>query len=77
MTSPDRWHMAMMAGVASRSWRAAVLALVTLLLLGTAATRPVAAHGPDAGLPEPPLRLSEKVEVVVADAARSRAGRRS
>jgi CubicO group peptidase (beta-lactamase class C family) len=58
--------MAMKAGVASRGWRAAVLALVALLL-GIAATRPVAANGPDAGLPESPLRLSETVEVVVAD----------
>jgi CubicO group peptidase (beta-lactamase class C family) len=66
MTSPDRWHMATMAGVASLSWRAAVLALVAILL-GAAATRPAAAHGPDAGVPESPLRLSETVGDVVAD----------
>jgi hypothetical protein len=53
----------------ARSWRAAVLALVALLL-GTVATNHVAAHGPASNVPESPLRLSESIEEVVVDLER-------
>jgi CubicO group peptidase (beta-lactamase class C family) len=58
--------MTMRGGLASRSWRAVVLAVVALFL-STAATGHVAAHGPVADLPDSQLRLSEPVEEVVAD----------